>query len=193
MQAGQPCRRPRPVRPGRGVVVKVDAVHDLQPPPEVTFQCLIEVLPEILGGSRLPTERRTSPSPMPARRRSSGAARHASLRAGWHTRDSNAAQALGEHEHFQPRPRTPRRREAPFQLQADHAAEAVHLALGQGVLAMGGQARVMDALHLRVFGQEAAPGTGRCVRVPASARSALQAAQDQPAVPWPGLALAAFW
>ena len=64
------------------------------------------------------------------------------------------------------------------ELERQHAAEAAHLPLRQRVLRMRRQARVVDALHLGVRGQELAraPGRWRCAAACAAAASWCRAA-----------------
>ena len=85
----------------------------------------------------------------------------------------DAAEALGEAEELQPRlAKSSARARGPCEHERNHAAEAAHLALGQLVLRMRRQARIVDARDVVARCEKLGDRAGRCARARACAARA---------------------
>src|SRR5262249_42544939 len=94
------------------------------------------------------------------------------------------AQAGGPGEELEPRGQGQGSLPSSRHDDREHAAEGAHLARGDGVARIAGQAWIVDPLHLSVVGQE--PGySHRAIALDAKAGGhGPNAAKDEPAVEW---------
>ena len=106
------------------------------------------------SASSMPTDRRTSPSSMPSSARTSAGTEAWVMMRRMLDQALDAAETFGEREQLAALQEARRALEPALDAGGDDAAEAAHLALGEFMLRMRGEARIDHAVHARMGFEE---------------------------------------